>query len=138
MQSAILKRLNRERALGRPAALVTILSTRGSSPRKAGSQMLVFEDGSIFGSIGGGLAEGRSIRAAAEALKTGRSSGLEMTMNASVAADEGMACGGEMEIFVQYVAAPGPDPGETGNSRGGPEALTARPGTSGTVPPPHE
>ncbi|MDR2946104.1 MAG: XdhC family protein [Candidatus Adiutrix sp.] len=107
MQSNILKRLNHERAQGRATALVTILSTQGSTPRKAGSQMLVFADGSIFGTIGGGLAEGRSIQAAQETLKSGASSLHSMTMDASVAAADGMACGGEMEIFVQYVAAPG-------------------------------
>ena len=86
--------------------LVTILSTRGSTPRKAGSQMLVFEDGSIFGTIGGGQAEGLSMRAAAEAFKTGASSQHQMTMTASVAALEGMACGGAMDIFIQYVDRP--------------------------------
>ena len=105
MQSEILKRLNQERGRGRPVVLVTILSTRGSTPRKAGSQMLVFEDGSIFGTIGGGQAEGLSMAAAAEAFKTGVSSPHKMTMTASVAASEGMACGGDMEVFVQYVGA---------------------------------
>lgn len=105
MQSAILKKLNAERNLGRPAVLVTILSTRGSTPRKAGSQMLVFEDGSIFGTIGGGQAEGLSIQGAAEAFQTRVSSLHKMTMTASVAASEGMACGGDMEVFVQYVGA---------------------------------
>lgn len=103
MRSEILKRLNQERDRGRPVALVTILATRGSTPRKAGSQMLVFEDGSIFGTIGGGQAEGLSIAAAAEAFKTGASARHQMTMTASVAAGEGMACGGDMEVFVQYV-----------------------------------
>ena len=112
MQSEILKRLNKERSRGRPVVLVTILSTRGSTPRKAGSQMLVFEDGSIFGTIGGGQAEGLSMRAAAAAFQTGASSLHEMTMTASVAATEGMACGGDMEVFVQYVG------GETVTSEG--------------------
>lgn len=85
--------------------LATILSTWGSTPRKAGSQMLVFADGSIFGTIGGGQAEGLAMRAAAEAFGTKASSLHEMSMTASVAASEGMACGGRMEVFVQYVGA---------------------------------
>ncbi len=103
MRNDILKQLNQERAEGRAAVLVTVLGTRGSTPRKAGSQMLVFRDGSIRGTIGGGLAEAQAMAEAARAFQTKESSIQRMTMTASVAASEGMACGGDMEVFVQYV-----------------------------------
>ncbi len=106
MLAEIVKQLNRERAAGRPAVLVTVLATRGSTPRKAGSQMLVLADGSIRGTIGGGLAEARARTRAAQVFQSRASSVEHMTMTASVAALEGMACGGAMDFFVQYVDAP--------------------------------
>ena len=105
MRSEILKLLNQERAEGRAAVLVTILETRGSTPRKAGSQMLVKNDGSIQGTIGGGLAEARAMEEAARAFQSRSSAVQHFSMDASVAASEGMACGGEMEVFIQYVDA---------------------------------
>lgn len=103
MRSDIIKKLNERLNLGQAVVLVTILSTHGSTPRKAGSQMLVFQDGSIFGTVGGGLAEGRSMEVANRMFETKQSCTLNMTMKASVAASEGMACGGDMEFFIQYV-----------------------------------
>ena len=107
MQSDLLKQLNQERAAGRPVVLVTILNTRGSTPRKAGSQMLVLGDGSIRGTIGGGLAEAEAMAEAGRALISGSSTVRRMTMTNSVAASEGMACGGDMEVFIQYIEANG-------------------------------
>ncbi len=103
MRVDILKQLNQQRAQGRPAVVVTVLNTRGSTPRKAGSQMLVLEDGSIRGTIGGGLAEAQAMAEAGKAFQSKASSVHRMTMTASVAALDGMACGGDMEVFVQYV-----------------------------------
>lgn len=106
MRADILKFLNQERAAGRPAVLVTVLATRGSTPRKAGSQMLVLADGSIRGTIGGGLGEAQARRQAGQTFETRQSSSHHLTMTASVAAQEGMACGGDMDIFIQYVDRP--------------------------------
>lgn len=104
MREDILKRINEELAAGRPAVLVTVLRTGGSTPRKAGSRMLVTRDGGLAGSIGGGLVEAWAIDRAARSFQSA-SSGLEhFAMNSSVAAGEGMACGGDMDLFIQYVA----------------------------------
>ena len=103
MHESILKKLTLERESGRAAVLVTILKTSGSTPRKSGSQMLVMEDGSISGTIGGGLAEAQAMKEAGRAFQSRSSSVQRMSMNSSVAADEGMACGGDMEVFVQYI-----------------------------------
>lgn len=103
MRGDILADLNQELAQGRATVLVTVVETSGSTPRKAGSQMLVLEDGSIRGTIGGGQGEARSIILGGQALAERSSSLHHLTLNASVAADEGMACGGTMDIFVQYV-----------------------------------
>ena len=104
MQSLIVKELCRELAGENPAVMVTVLRTHGSTPRKAGSQMLVRENGEIVGTIGGGLAEHQAMRLALSAFRTRLSTVHQVTMNASVAESDGMACGGEMEFFIQYIS----------------------------------
>ena len=66
---------------GRDFALLTLVSESGSTPRAAGAQMLVREDGSIAGTIGGGLLEATMMKEAAEALGERRSrvTSLELT-----------------------------------------------------------
>lgn len=104
MRSDILTDLNEQLTKGRAVVLVTVLETKGSTPRKAGSQMLVLDDGSIRGTIGGGQGEARALELAAKAMAGKRSFVHHLTMNASVAASEGMACGGNMDVFIQYVS----------------------------------
>ncbi len=108
MLSDLVEVVNLERVASRPVVLVTIVETSGSTPRKAGSQMLVLADGTIRGTIGGGLAEAQAMAEAGRAFQSRSSSVRRMSMNASVAASEGMACGGDMEIFIQYVEAQAP------------------------------
>ncbi|MDR1920228.1 MAG: XdhC family protein [Candidatus Adiutrix sp.] len=105
MDLEILKKLNEELAAGHPAVLATVIKTSGSAPRKAGAQMLIYENKSIFGTVGGGRAEANAIEKAGWAFESRRSAVISMDLNASVAAQEGMACGGAMEIFIQYIAA---------------------------------
>src|SRR5450756_2085000 len=66
---------------GQPFALVTLVAQQGSTPRAAGAQMLVRRDGSIGGTIGGGLLEATMMRQAAMAIAAGRShvSAVELT-----------------------------------------------------------
>lgn len=85
------------------AALVTIVETRGSTPRKAGSQMLIFPDGRCFGTIGGGCGEAEVRRQALTVLDGNQSQLYTVRMLNDVAADEGMVCGGIMEVFIQII-----------------------------------
>ena len=101
MRADILADLNQELAHGRGAVLVSVVETAGSTPRKTGSQMLVLEDGSIRGTIGGGQGEARAIALAGQAFSERKSSLHHLTMTASVAASEGMAFGGNMGILVR-------------------------------------
>lgn len=82
-------------------ALVTVVNTLGSTPRKAGSQMLVWPDGRTFGSIGGGCAEGEVKLKARMAMDCGDSLLYRVEMLNDIAAQEGMVCGGVMEVFVK-------------------------------------
>ena len=71
-----------------------------SSPK-----MLVFADGSIRGTIGGGLGESQVIRRAAAIAGTGRSCLYHFVMDADVAARDGMACGGNMDVLIEDLGA---------------------------------
>lgn len=85
------------------AVLVTIVNTRGSTPRKAGCQMLVLSDGRTHGTVGGGCGEAEARKWALLALDTGKSMLRKVAMDNDVAAREGMACGGEMDLFIQVL-----------------------------------
>ena len=88
-----------------PAAVATIVRASGSTPRKEGAKMLVFADGSIRGTIGGGLGESQVIRRAAAIAGTGRSCLYHFVMDADVAARDGMACGGNMDVLIEDLGA---------------------------------
>jgi xanthine dehydrogenase accessory factor len=84
----------------RPAAVATIVKTMGSSPRSAGSKMLVYSDGRIVGSVGGGEMEQQVIAAAQEVIRQGQPRYLDFTLSTPERGDP-LVCGGEMEIFVE-------------------------------------
>ncbi len=88
----------------KPAALATVVKTRGASPRNPGAKMLVYPDGSIVGSVGGGEMEMRVIAAAKETLRDGQPRYLDMTLSNEQRGDP-LICGGEMEIFVEPLLA---------------------------------
>lgn len=81
-------------------ALVTIISVKGSTPRKAGAKMMVRPDGQVFGTIGGGCGEAEVRREALHALDSLMPAKYVVNMNQERAADEGMVCGGVMEVFI--------------------------------------
>ena len=85
-----------------PKSIVTIVSTKGSAPRKAGAKMLVYPSGKISGSIGGGCSEGEVINTARYLLKTGGYEFQTVDMTGDVAEDEGMVCGGIMNVIIEY------------------------------------
>lgn len=82
---------------GRRAVLCIITETSGSSPRKAGSKMIVFEDGSIKGTIGGGAIEFQAIREALSLI--GKTEPVKKIYQ--LEEDLGMHCGGTMEVFFE-------------------------------------
>jgi len=82
-------------------AVVTVLSTKGSTPRRAGAKMSVDRSGRITGSIGGGCSEGAVIRDALDLIGSGRYLVKRIDMTGSVAEDEGMVCGGIMDVLIE-------------------------------------
>lgn len=87
----------------RPCAMATILKAQGSSPRKEGAKMLIFEDKSILGSVGGGLAESKVIEKGHEMIGSGGAFLFHFVMDADVAARVGMACGGTFDMLIEDV-----------------------------------
>ena len=86
-----------------PCAMSTILKAQGSSPRKEGAKMLIFEDKSILGSVGGGLAESKVIEKGHEMIGSGGAFLFHFVMDADVAARVGMACGGTFDMLIEDV-----------------------------------
>lgn len=84
-------------------AVATIIKAEGSSPRKEGAKMLIFEDRSILGSVGGGLTESKVIEKGHEMIGTGKAFLFSFEMNADVAARTGMACGGKVTVLIEDV-----------------------------------
>lgn len=82
-------------------SIVTIVSTKGSVPRKAGAKMLVWPRGEITGSIGGGCSEGAVIDNARYILRNGGYQLQHVDMTGDVAEDEGMVCGGIMDVVIE-------------------------------------
>lgn len=86
-------------------ALVSVIADSGSTPRGIGAKMLVGKDGYVSGTIGGGAVEFKSIQLAMEAVKDKRSFVQKFTLGKNEAAGLGMICGGNVELFFQYVSA---------------------------------
>jgi xanthine/CO dehydrogenase XdhC/CoxF family maturation factor len=88
---------------GHGVALGTVVKTWGSAPRQAGSQIVIRDDGAFLGSVSGGCVEGAVIESARDAIRTGKSRVLEFGVTNEDAWAVGLACGGQIEIFVEPV-----------------------------------
>lgn len=93
-------RLRRE---GRRSALATIVNVRGSIPSFQTAKMLVRDDGSIIGTIGGGCVEAEVWQAAREVMEQEKPRTLTFNLNQSPQYDTGLVCGGTLEIFIEPI-----------------------------------
>jgi xanthine dehydrogenase accessory factor len=89
------------RRAGRHVALATVVGTWGSSPRPVGSKLAVDETGHIIGSVSGGCVEASVVDAALETIRTGKTALLEFGVTDARAWEVGLACGGQVRIFVE-------------------------------------
>jgi xanthine dehydrogenase accessory factor len=99
-----LSRLDALRRSSTPAALVTVTGGTGSAPRDAGAKMVVLEDGSFFGTIGGGHLEKLAIEEACKLILTGESKTIRYPLGAKT----GQCCGGVVDLFFEILNT-GPD-----------------------------
>jgi xanthine dehydrogenase accessory factor len=85
---------------GETVALVTVVRSQGSTPQRAGAKMLVFADGRTIGTIGGGCYENDAFWKAREAIGSGRSALLHYELNDDFAQENGLVCGGRMDVHI--------------------------------------
>ena len=85
--------------------LATIISRKGSAPRGTGTKMLILEDGTTIDTIGGGCIESEIIQKALLMMRTGKPDFQICTvdMTADQAEDEGMVCGGVVEVMLERI-----------------------------------
>ena len=88
---------------GEPAALVTIVTTTGSTPQRVGAKMLVFGDGRIVGTIGGCCYENDAFWKAREAITNRRPQLLHYELSDDFAQETGLICGGQMDVYIEPI-----------------------------------
>jgi len=100
---ALVDALTEARQAGRPCALATIVSTRGSTPRKVGARMLVDPTTGLVGTVGGGCGEAEVIESANRVLETGTPERVRVDLTEDFTTWSPAVCGGVMDIFVERV-----------------------------------
>jgi xanthine dehydrogenase accessory factor len=93
----------RLRRLGQKCALATIVEVNGSIPSYESAKMLVREDGSMTGTIGGGCVEAEVWNAARDVIASEKPKRLTFNLGQDAAYDNGLICGGQLEVFVEPV-----------------------------------
>ena len=93
----------RMRRAGRSGALATIVHTNGSIPSYESSRMLVRDDGTIAGTVGGGCVEAEVWAAAKDVIANEQPRKMTFNLNHEAAYDAGLICGGTLEIFVEPI-----------------------------------
>lgn len=99
----LLEAIFSERYKNVPKAVVTIVSRKGSSPRDVGTKMIVCKDGTMIGTIGGGCVEAELRQRAFNALDRQKCELVRVDMTGVEAEDDGMVCGGIIELFVDPI-----------------------------------
>jgi xanthine dehydrogenase accessory factor len=88
---------------GEPAALVTIVSTTGSTPQRVGAKMLVFADGRTVGTIGGGCYENDAFGKARESILNRKPQVVHYELDDDFAQETGLVCGGQMDVYIEPI-----------------------------------
>lgn len=105
-QPDIFEEIVRLRAAGTPAALATIVGTRGSTPGRATMRLLVLADGTFLGTVGGGCLEAEVYDSALQVLADEKPQSLKFRLTEKDSPDSGLMCGGEVTIFVEPITTP--------------------------------
>src|SRR5262245_55576071 len=88
---------------GRMVVLATVVHTRGSVPRHAGSKMLIDPERGLVGTIGGGCGEADVLAAAGEVLSSGKPRLVEVELTDAITSWSPAVCGGVMQVFVEPI-----------------------------------
>ena len=103
-QSEVYDEITRAQEAGRRLAIATIITTSGSTPQRTGAKLLVFADGRMLGTVGGGCDEADVWAEARAALADRRPRLCRFTLRDAPDVppdEEGMICGGEMEVLIE-------------------------------------
>src|SRR5499426_4929912 len=103
MEIDIFDEIQRLRQEGRKAALATIVQIRGSVPSFQSAKMLVRDDGSTLGSVGGGCVEAEVWAAAQDVLREEKARVMSFDLTDDSMAESGLICGGKLEIFIEPI-----------------------------------
>jgi xanthine dehydrogenase accessory factor len=90
---------------GRKAALATIIQVQGSIPSYESSKILIRDDGSIVGTVGGGCVEAEVWAVAQDVMREEKPRRLHFNLNAQPEYDNGLVCGGSLDIFIEPILA---------------------------------
>lgn len=99
-QADLYRAVSAAKTRGERVVVATVAHTRGSTPQQRGAKMLFFENGEVAGTVGGGCIEAEVWAEAREALRSGKSALHHFSLTAEEASEEGMVCGGTMDIFI--------------------------------------
>jgi xanthine dehydrogenase accessory factor len=99
----VYEELVRLRRSGQKCAIATIVQVNGSIPSYQSAKLLVREDGSMVGTIGGGCVEAEVWNAAREVMETEKPRHLTFSLGQDAAYDNGLICGGQLNVFVEPV-----------------------------------
>jgi len=99
-QQELYRLIDEANARGERVVVATVAHTRGSTPQRRGAKMLFFENGQTAGTVGGGCVEAEVWAEARDTMRSGRPDLHHFALTADEASEEGMVCGGTMDIFI--------------------------------------
>ena len=99
----VLPEIERWRAAGKQVALATVVKVYGSAPRPLGAKMAISEAGEMAGSVSGGCVEGSVVQEALDVIETKQARLVEYGIADELAMTVGLACGGNIQVFVEPI-----------------------------------
>jgi len=102
-QRDLYRMINEAGERGERVVVATVAHTRGSTPQRRGAKMLFFQSGEVAGTVGGGCIEAEVWAEAREAISSGKPALHHFSLTAEEASEEGMVCGGTMDIFIDVM-----------------------------------
>ena len=103
MNEEIFRKANELIAKGKTFAIATIIRTEGSTPRKPGSKMIILQDGSTIGTMGGDCLEAGIVDVALNAISEGKSTTIDVALKEEELGGVGMKCGGTADVYIEVV-----------------------------------
>lgn len=91
------------RRRGERGAVATIIRTKGSTPRRTGAKMIIYANGDIYGTIGGGCGEAEVIEKSFSVIRSGIAVQHQVDLTEGLFYEDGGICGGIMDVFIEPI-----------------------------------